>query len=245
MNQFSLSFTTKVVIFLVAIVAVLFSALLLSGVLELKNAWIRTLYDSGPMSLLERKVTIPDSFSEEARSLTLQHIETTRALIRSNPKNAEAWLDLAILYKTANDIDGAVKIWEYLIETTTNPTAVQNLANTYHLDLKEYEKSEEYYRKILELEPKNVSAYIGFHELYRYSYKQDTNAAVDILRNGLEKVGEQEKINIFLALGSYYRETNDRESAISAYQDARDIARESGNTTLVRQINTELSALSR
>ena len=243
MNQSSFSFTVKSAVFVAIVLAFLIVTLVFSGVVELKNGWIPVISGNDPMLLLERGVKTSDTFSEEAHSILLDNIEKTRALIRTNPENAEAWLDLAISYKTANDLEGSVKIWKYLEEKNENSIAIQNLANTYHLDLKEYEMSEKYYIKILGLEPKNTSAYIGFHELYRYSYKQDTSAAIDILYEGLDKVDESGKTNIFLTLASYYTEKGDRESAISAYKDARSIAIELGNTALVRQIDEGLRFL--
>lgn len=232
-------FILKSIAIAVATVSLLLIALAYSGIFDVRV--LLSQFGDNQDNLLGRKVELPESFSEEARSFALKNIETSKAAIQASPKNAEAWLDLAISYKTVGDLDGAVLIWQYLEKEAQNPIAIQNLANTYHLDLKEYKKSEEYYLKSLALEPKNASSYIGLHELYRYSYKQDTTEAVAILTKGLEKVDERGKMALYFAFAGYYKEKSDIKNLISSYEEARVIARELGDTRIVRQIDVELA----
>jgi len=229
----------------IAIVVFLFLLLALaySGVFDIRN--LTSSLGFNPNALLERNIEFPDDFSEEARTFAAQNIKNAKEMIAANPKNAEPWLDLAISYKTIGDLDGAILIWQYLEKEAQNPVAIQNLANTYHLDLKKYEESEQYYLKSLALEPKNTSSYVGLHELYRYSYKQDTTNAVDILTKGLEYVDDNGKMAIYFAFAGYYKEKLDTENAVASYEEARVIARELGDTRIVRQIDAELVTLRR
>ena len=117
MNQSSVLFILKSALFSALVIAILLGALMFSGVVTLKNGWIPDFFGTDPASLLERKVKVPSEFSEEAGKIALKNIETARVFLRDNPENAEAWLDLAISYKTVDDLEGAVKIWKFLENT--------------------------------------------------------------------------------------------------------------------------------
>ena len=192
---------------------------------------------------LDRPVTTPADFSPEARATFEQNVATLKERIRINPEASDGWLDLAIYYKTANDLDGAVDIWKYLAEGKQNVVAYYNLGNVHHLYLKDYGNSEKYYKEAIQLGPSTALNYIGLHELYRYSYKQDSTAAADILNEGLTKVDQRGRVDLFSTLGGYYKEKGDKANALDAYTKARDGARAEGNTALVIQFEREIAAL--
>ena len=109
--------------------------------------------------------------------------------------------------------------------------------------LKKYSEAEKYYREAVQLTPSVALNYIGLHELYRYSYKQDSTAAADILIEGLTKVDKKGQVDLFSTLGSYYKEKGDKAGAIDAYIKARDGASALGNATLMRQFEAEIDTL--
>lgn len=203
------------------------------------------LTSSNPPSL-DRALVYPGTFPEEARQIVARNVETLKGVIKENPAATSAWLDLAIQYKTIGDYDGAIEVWKYLAaKYPTDATTLYNLGNTYHFFLKDYRNSERYYKKAIARDPTVAMNYLGLHELYRYSYKQDTTAAADILLQALEVIKGDERIDIYLQLGGYYKGKADTANAITYYTQARDAAVKLGNMTLIKQIDTELSTLKR
>lgn len=192
---------------------------------------------------LERPINFPVNFPTEARPILEANVVTLKERLRTNSEATDDWLDLAIQYKTVNDLDGAIEIWKYLGEAKQNPIAYYNLGSTAHLYLKEYADAESYYRKAIEIAPSSSINYTGLHELYRYSYKQDTTAAVDVLKDGLTKVDARGQIDLYSTLGAYYKDKGDKANALDAYTKARDTARTVGITALVTQFDKEIASL--
>lgn len=202
---------------------------------------------AGRAPSLDRPITYPASLSEEARTILTTRIEDAKKAIRENLESAAPhWFDLAIQYKTLEDYGGAIEIWEYLAARyPDDSTPLYNLANTRHYILKDFETAEANFKAAIKVAPSVTINHLGLHELYRYSYKQDTQLAVDVLIEALAKVPEIERIDVNVALGGYYKEKGDRENARKYYGDARDAARTAGNTALVKQIDAEIGALGR
>lgn len=85
--------------------------------------------------------------------------------------------------------------------------------------------------------------YTDLHEMYRYVYKQDTSAAVDIIKEGIPYVSVEAGIDLRIALATYYKDKRDNENAVLIYTEARDEAEKLGNTNLVDELNAEIRAL--
>ena len=199
---------------------------------------------AGDLPRLERPAQFPAEFPPEARTIVENKIAADRAKLAENPRDADALLDLAIQYKIAGDIRGAIEIWVYMTEVFKGESVpYHNLGSVYHLELKEYEKSESYYKQAIDVNPTMSINYIGLHELYRYSYKTDTTLAVDILQEGIGKIDTRGKLDLYTTLGGYYVEKGDKPAAISAYTEARKLARGLGNTGILSNIEAELSRL--
>jgi tetratricopeptide (TPR) repeat protein len=165
-----------------------------------------------------------------------------RVHINGRSKDFNGWLDLALQYKAAGDIKAAERVWLFLTDAaTTQSISAHNLGTLYHLELKEYEKAEKFFYEALRREPNQVVNYLSFHELYRYSYKQDTSRAVDVLLEGIKATGNPD---LYLALGTYYRDTRrDTKKAIEYYLEARDALAKIGNTEAVKGIEEEIRRL--
>lgn len=195
------------------------------------------------MPSLEHAVSYSAGFPEEGKVILEKNVEALRDHLRNDPENWSAWLDLAIQYKTAGDIDAAIEIWEYMAEKQPTAVPYYNLGTTYHLEKKDFARAEEHFTKALEIDPGSAIGYLGLHEIYRYSYKQDTTLAVDTLEQGIEKVEGTSRIDLYSALAAYYVEKGERAKAIDAFTTARDMARMDGNTNLARILDAEIARL--
>src|SRR3989344_7203243 len=196
-----------------------------------------------PAPKVPRKVTFPPSMSKEVQKIIGGHIKTLSENIESNPLNISNWLDLALQYKAVDDVEGAREIWEYLTRAAPQQgISFYNLGYLYHISLKDYVKSEEYYDKAIAIEPNTELYYTGLHELYRYSYKQNTENAVLTLKEGMGHLPKS--INLALTLAGYYRdERKDKTNAVKYFAQARDLAKENGDDRLVMTLDKEISSL--
>ncbi len=194
---------------------------------------------------LTRNIAFSPGFSAEAKQIVNGKIAKLRETLSKNPNDYSAWMNLALQYKSAGDYEGAREIWEYISRIyTSEGTALHNMGDLYHHFLNDFAKAEQYYLRSIDVNKAVGMNYMALHELYRYSYKQDTALAADILKNGITNVGGNQVIDMYQALGFYYKEEkNDVANAIVYFTKARDGAEKAGNTALAAQFNDELSAL--
>jgi len=192
---------------------------------------------------LTRSVKYSSDIAPDVKQTLEKHVADLRATLKENDTDYEAWLTLAIRYKQAGDLDKAREIWEYLASIHPDDVVPRhNLGDLYHHFLNDYTKAEMYYKQALELSPMNALDYLALYELYRYSLKQDT-AAVDILKEGIGRVTENQPIDLYIALANFYVAKGDTSEAIANFTKARDLAQKTGNTSLVTQLNAEIAQL--
>lgn len=191
---------------------------------------------------LERAVTFSGSVPESTQAaLRARHAELV-ARLTADPTNGGAWFNLALVYHEANDYDGAREIWEFLAGALPeDTTALDNLGKLYLYNLKDYPKSESYFMGSIMRNPELTTPYLELFNLYRYSYKTDTAAAVDMM--SLMKARFPGNTDPHMLLAGYYRDTKDYAHARVEYEAALDIARTAGNVALVGAIGNELSSL--
>lgn len=193
---------------------------------------------------LERQVKYSAELSPEARRILGERISKLGDSLSKNVDDFGGWMNLAIEYKTAGDYEGAQKIWEYISYLHPGEgVSLHNLGDLHHHYLKDFAKAEQYYKDSIVADATQGVNYLALHELYRYSYKQNTTSAADILKAGIKSVSGNQVIDLYSALGSYYQEKNDTANAIIYITKARDASQKAGNTMLVAQFNDELSAL--
>jgi tetratricopeptide (TPR) repeat protein len=191
---------------------------------------------------LTRSVQYARDLAPDVREILEGQIQEQREILTEDVGNYDAWLTLAIRYKQAGDLNKARDVWEYL--ASIHPEDVvprHNLGDLYHHFLNDYPKAEMYYKQALQFSPTNSFEYLALHELYRYSYKQDTTAAVDILEEGIKNVSESQPIDLYIALANYYADKGEIAKAIGNYTEARRLAQDAGNTSLVQQLNAEIA----
>lgn len=191
---------------------------------------------------IDREIVIPDFYPPSAAMNMREKIALARGEIENDPSLFESWLILGNLYNDIHDWEGAIEIYEFLNETSPeNSITFVNAGNLYHLHLKDFPKAETNFRQAIINNPTNQIAYSSFHELYKYSYKQDSTLAVDILKEGLAALPGN--VNFVIQIATYYRDTGDTENARIYYIEAKEQALKDGNTELSDLIDIELQDL--
>ena len=158
--------------------------------------------------------------------------------VAENPADIESWMRAAQMKIFFSDFAGARDIWEYLTLVASNDaTAFYNLGSLYTLDLPDYPRAEENFKKAIQKDPDFLIAYAGLAELYRTFYAGKRAEAVTVLLQGLErKPGEQ---SFIVTIGRYYRDDGDTAGALQYFEKA--LAADPTNTTLkeeVERLNT-------
>lgn len=195
-----------------------------------------------PAPNLDKPIVFGNNISDEIKQLLSRKLAEITTALKSDSSNFANWIDLGVSRKMAGDYAGAAEAWEYAsLLSPDNTLSFDNLGDLYHYDLKEYTKSEQNFLTVISNDPTNQRAYLGLHELYKYSYKTDTNKAVEILEQGLKKLPTD--TDLMIALATYYKEKNNVEKAIEYYQKASDTAKSLGNTQLYSELQKEISSL--
>jgi cytochrome c-type biogenesis protein CcmH/NrfG len=196
-----------------------------------------------PIPDLNRAVQFSADFPAETRPLLLEKVNVLTTKLKETPIDFGSWIELGIRYKQAGDYGGAKIYWEYATRLQPeNSLSYLNLGILYHYHLKDVVKAEQNLLTSLKHNPVYPTTYGELHDLYRYSYKQDTTAAVDILKEGLGKT--ENNINLLLKLAQYYRdEKNDIANAKKYFEEARQAALSAGNTALAATLEQEINAL--
>jgi tetratricopeptide (TPR) repeat protein len=235
-------------VFVVAIILTgLFYAAFERGVISYRDGALKFSKSAitNPAPSLHRKTVFPVDFSEETKGLYMARLEKTTSALESDLFNYEAWLDLAIAYRMVGDNAGAIEIWEYL--SASDPRdgiSRHNLAEHYFHTEKQYEKAEKLYRESIAVAPALGSNYTDLYDMYRYVYKQNTGAAVDILLEGVETLGGTSAIQFNIMLGRHYRDVlKDATNARKYLTEARDAAAARGDRAIATQLSAEISSL--
>lgn len=200
---------------------------------------------TNPVPSLDREPNFPPNFTDAAKDIYYKKVAELSDTLKSDPTNFEAWLDLAIYYRMVNDHEGAVEAWEYLRRMyPQDGISRHNLAEYYFRTAKDYAKSEEYYRESIAIAPNLESNYLDLYEMYRYVYKQDTNAAIDILLEGADKLVGVSEIQFHIMLGQHYRDVlKDTENARKYLTLARDAASARGDRSVANDLTAQINAL--
>ncbi len=143
-----------------------------------------------PIPNLDRPVTSPDStpVSPEALTRATEEILKLQKMLKSDPTNLAAWIDLGMFQRMAGDLAGTVISWQYATKLSPNHfIAYANLGNLYAYALKDNTQAEYYYKKAISLAPNQAYLYIQLAEVYRDIIK-DLGRARAIVNDGLSKV---------------------------------------------------------
>lgn len=193
---------------------------------------------------LDRGVHFGASVPADARVILENKVSAVAARLKGDLTRADDWFSLALLYHSANDFEGARDVWLFLtkvIAAPSNATAYDNLGKLYKFDLKDFPKSEMYFKKSIASAPESITPYLELHELYRYSYKIETSAAADILISASKKFPTDP--DPMALLGEYYRDKGETAKARSAFTTALSLARAVGNESQAKAIGDEIAKL--
>lgn len=191
---------------------------------------------------LDRGITMGASVPEVARASMQKNYDAAIARLKQDPLRADDWFNLGIFYHAANDFEGAREVWEFLIKVVpTSAVPLDNLGKMYKFHLKDFPKSESYFKQSITVNPDSTTPYFELFELYRYLYKTDTTAAVDIMAEAIRKFPEN--TDPHMILGSYYRDIKNYAGARDSFTKALNIARDLKNVQLIEAIGNEISNL--
>ena len=195
-----------------------------------------------PIPDLNRAIVFGAEFSPEAQDIMRGKILSLEGELKSNPSLFSGWLALGIYRKQTGDYEGARQAWEYVgALQPENNVSFLNLGILYHSYLKDFPKAEQYFLTSLGKNPLFVQTYAELGDLYRYSYKTNTSAAVDVLKQGIEKT---ENVSLMIQLAKYYQEVkNDSVNARVYLSQALNAAKTSGNIALATALQAEIDAL--
>jgi len=138
--------------------------------------------------------------------------------IKDNPDDLISYVELALLQNQFGWTDDAIKTYEKVLFVNPNDVlALNNLANIYK-NLKQYEKAEEYFLRIIDFNPRvRVQTYIDLVDIYRFHLTDKRDQIPIILEKGYEHNPEREAL--FLShIAVYHKDFGDKEKAIKNYQ---------------------------
>ncbi len=157
--------------------------------------------------------------NEEILEMSLKDLNEQYQDLRDGEYIYLSWINVGILKKRLKDDTGAEKAWLNAIDYSSDqPLAYGNLADLYLFNMREYEKAEEYYLKVLEMDPNHQGYYIGLVSLYRYDMTEKVNLIENIMINGAN-INPAEAENYYMYLANYFDEGidnkggNDKEKA--------------------------------
>src|SRR3989344_4116144 len=147
----------------------------------------------------------PSAITQKTKDLNV-----LKTALEKDPFNINDWIAVGIIKKFFNDFEGAKDAWVYVtVLYPSDPLSFENLGNLYALYLHDNAKAEYYYKKALENNPIEPSFYIALADFYRNFTKEKSKVSATIL-SGLERI---EDVNLFLYLGSFYRDEGDKTNA--------------------------------
>lgn len=187
-------------------------------------------------------VVFDPSIPPDARSILGEKIAATEGRLVQKPENGGDWLELAVFYHSAGDYAKARAVWEFLVVVLPGDTVVlDNLGKLHHYQLKDFPRSEEYFKQSIVVNAASLVPYLELHTLYRYSYKTETTLAVDILRDALEQFPSE--FGLYTTLASYYRDLGRVGEARAVLLEGIDSAREAGSVEALENLGNALESL--
>ena len=173
--------------------------------------------------------------------LVLSNLEAARAALLKVPDSYYDWLAAGIALGQLERYEAARDVFVYTAVTwPTEPVSHGNLGSLYHLYLKDFPKSEAAYERAIALNPEQPGWYRGLFELYRYSYKQKTDAWEQTLQQGIEAT---RVIDLMALLASRYAELGRLPESVAAYDTAITEAEKKENSAAVDALIAERASV--
>lgn len=195
-----------------------------------------------PQPELKTDIIFPKRYSEVYNKDLAQKINATLAILGEYRYNFYSWNSLAIYYKTLDDFEGAREIWEYLLKVSPeNPIFLANLGELYKSYIKDYPKAEGFFLAALKSDPTGINVYEHLRELYKFLYKTDTSAGIDILKAGIK--ANKGNVGLLVMLANDYKDKNDLKNARYYFSEAIKTLRKAGDIVRAQELEKELKSL--
>ena len=153
---------------------------------------------SMPVPAIDYPIVVPPGLLATGESSSVANLNRIIAKLKETPENAALWAQLGFYRKGVEDYKGAKEALEYsLALSPLNVVALDNLGVVYAYYLKEPLKAEEYFLKVVTLEPKVSYRYLRLFELYTYSMKDEAKAKA-ILERGLQAIPGEPSLKVLL-----------------------------------------------
>jgi len=145
-----------------------------------------------------------ERMNEEILEFTLNDLNKQYQKLEEGDHIYIRWINIGILKKRLGDYRGAEEAWQNAISYNPDQSlAFGNLADLYLFDLKEIEKAEEYYKKVLSMRTDHYNYYLGLVTLYRYEMPDKAHLIEEIMLEGAEK-NPAEAENYYMYLANYF-----------------------------------------
>ncbi len=133
-------------------------------------------------------ILIDSKLAPEVQAALRTNEQELLTSLKKNPNQLDAWIKLGLYRKMAGDYAGAIEAWNFVAASQSNISYVAygNLGGLYADFLKDYPKAEINYKAAIALKPSVIDYYRQLYYLYKGLYKINTDAAADILRQGLK-----------------------------------------------------------
>jgi len=153
----------------------------------------------GPAPSLDRKISFPASFPEEARLVWQQKVDVFKSALAKDPHSYGDWINLGLMWQTVNDFEGAKQAWTYATKIApTVSTAFGNLGFLYGYQLHDTVKGESNFKKALSIDPTALYLYQQTFEFYRDVLK-DPDKARALAEQGRQSTGNDAYFDRLLA----------------------------------------------
>ena len=137
------------------------------------------------------------------------------------PDIIEAHLSVAVYLDVLGQTEKAIEQYEYILTIQPGHSVVLgNLAKIY-VNTQEYEKAEEYYKKIIEANPSFSQGYMDLADVYRAFMPEKKPEIPQLIEEILTE--RPQSTNSMLYLAEFYEQEKEYDLAIEWYQKALDI----------------------
>lgn len=188
-----------------------------------------------------KSISYGRSISADAKSSIEKKRTEIVAALKADSTDHDQWMRLASLYQMAEDYKKAEAVWAYTSVTWNDSVSFANLAYLRDVYLKDYARAETNYKQALARNPENVVAWTNLLDMYKYRYKQNTNAPETLLRQGIQARPNLWQLHALLA--RYYRGIGKNTEAKTEYDAAITLAQKAKDTSAVKELEAEKQAL--
>lgn len=141
-----------------------------------------------PQPDLNKPIKFGNDLGAEFERLMTDTINKNRDILRSEPRDFRAWIELAANYKIIGDFKSAEEAWYYAhLMIPDNAVVLGNLANLYAYSIQDIAKAEEYYQKALAVAGGFEYLYFQASEFY-INILKDRAKAIQVVELGLQRV---------------------------------------------------------